>query len=89
MAEPGAAIDRKAVLTLLSNGQVLIAGGYHFGALASAQLFNPSTGTWTVTGSLNNARSGHTAALLSNGQMLVAAGSGSNGPIASAELYTP
>ncbi len=44
--------------TLLNNGLVLIAGGYNGGILASAELYNPATGTFTLTGSLNAARYG-------------------------------
>ena len=40
--------------TLLPNGQVLVAGGFDGnGGLASAELFNPATGSWTPTGNLN------------------------------------
>jgi N-acetylneuraminic acid mutarotase len=74
--------------TLLPNGQVLVAGGYNGGYLASAELYNPTTGTWTTTGSLNTARHRHTATLLSSGQVLIAGGY--NGSyLASAELYNP
>ena len=73
--------------TLLPSGQVLVAGGATFSpgrdALASAELFNPATGTWTPTGSMNFARASHTATLLPSGQVLVA------GPGTSAELFTP
>ena len=84
--------------TLLSNGQVLVVGGYWVDStystvpLASAELYNPSTGTWTTTGSMNTARVQHTATLLQNGQVLVAAGYNENiSPpfLASAELYNP
>ena len=77
--------------TLLSNGKVLVAGGYGFsGILASAELYDPETGIWSVTGSLNTARYYHTATLLPNGMVLVAGGSGTgNNDLASTELYDP
>jgi hypothetical protein len=50
-------------------------------------LYDPASGNWTVTGSLNAARDRHTATLLSNGSVLVAAGDGSNSVLSSAELY--
>ena len=56
--------------TLLQNGQVLIAGG----ETASAELFNPSTGAFTATGSMTVSRSGHTATLLPDGRVLIAGG---------------
>ena len=40
----------KAMRGLLPNGQVLVAGGSgDSGELSSAELYNPATGTWTVT----------------------------------------
>jgi N-acetylneuraminic acid mutarotase len=81
--------------TLLQNGQVLVAGGTQSEpggnqALASAELFNPATGTWTVTGSMNVARA-VMATLLPNGQVLVAGGVDNNTGqvLSSAELYDP
>jgi N-acetylneuraminic acid mutarotase len=82
--------------TLLANGQVLVAGGYWVDGsytpvpLASAELYNPATGTWAITGSMHTARVQHTATLLQNGQVLVAAGYNDNNSfpfLASAELY--
>ena len=78
--------------TFLPNGQVLVAGGFgRSGTLASAELFNPATGSWTPTGNLNNPRNLHTATLLPNGQVLLAGGSdnGTVGALGSAELFDP
>lgn len=69
--------------TLLPNGLVLAAGG--LGGGNSAELYNPTNGIWTVTGSMTNGHWGHTATLLPNGKVLVA---GDGGPV-SAELYDP
>ena len=58
--------------------------------LASAELYDPASGTWTATGSLNTARYQHTATLLPNGKVLVAGGINSGiGYLTSAELYDP
>ena len=44
--------------TLLPNGKVLVAGGAGASdsSLASAQVYDPATGTWTATGSLIGGR---------------------------------
>ena len=58
--------------------------------LASAELYDPASGSWSATGSLNTARYCHTATLLPNGKVLVAGGAdGSGSVLASAELYDP
>ena len=79
--------------TLLNNGMVLIAGGtsaYYYGTpIASAELYDPASGTFTATGSMNFARWYDTATLLNNGMVLLAGGIGSSGLLASAELYNP
>jgi N-acetylneuraminic acid mutarotase len=73
------------VAVLLQNGKVLVVAG------SSAELYNPTTETWSVTGSLNIPRYyGYTATLLSNGKVLVAGGANnSSSYMANAELYDP
>lgn len=77
--------------TLLHDGKVLVVGGMNSVneepvTLATAELYNPTTGRWTLTGSLHEPRESHTATLLNNGEVLVTGGSTST---ASAELYNP
>lgn len=89
-------------VTLLANGKVLVAGGVFYTGvipftavphyLASAELYNPASGTFSLTGSLRTARSGQSATVLNNGNVLLAAGQndGANGGyVGSAELYSP
>jgi uncharacterized repeat protein (TIGR01451 family) len=83
--------------TLLPNGKVLVSGGirvvkngnfYPTVALTNAETYEPATGTWTTTGSLNTARYSHGATLLPNGKVLVAGGCNTLGTYqSSAELY--
>src|SRR5438874_12033664 len=75
--------------TLLPNGKVLVVGGCAdvFSDHASAELYDPASGTWSATGSLVIGRGGHTATLLPNGRVLIAAGVGYSGGLATAELY--
>src|SRR6266853_1694721 len=78
--------------TLLPNGKVLVVGGYGrgiFGVWASAELYDPVSGTWTATGSLAIGRAYHTATLLPDGKVLVVGGVDRNSVLASAELYDP
>src|SRR6266550_2840859 len=76
--------------TLLPNGKILVAGGVDSSGIpASAELYDPATGTWSATGSLATARQSHTATLLLNGKVLVAGGVNISGFLASAELYDP
>jgi hypothetical protein len=63
--------------TLLQNGKVLIAGGTTNGtdnSLASAEIYDPASETFSATGSLNVERMSQTATLLSNGQVLMVGG---------------
>ena len=64
--------------TLLSDGKVLITGGSDWDdfsyTLASAELYDPDSGTWSRTASLNTSRIFHTATLLPDGSVLAAGG---------------
>jgi hypothetical protein len=84
--------------TLLNNGKVLVTGGEYFvnmGALlslATAEIFDPASGSFTpTTGNMETPRSGHTATLLNDGSMLVTGGTDfaaqGGGVLASAELF--
>jgi hypothetical protein len=76
--------------TLLGNGKVLIAAGENQLAtstvLASAELFDPATGTFTITGTLVNVRTDHRAVLLPNGKVLLIGGQEAAN---CAEVYDP
>jgi uncharacterized protein (TIGR03382 family) len=81
--------------TRLSDGRVLIAGGEYLTGpsstayVASADLFDPETGTFAATEPLSTARSYHIAQLLGDGRVLIAAGQGEGGVLESAEIYDP
>lgn len=80
--------------TLLPDGSVLIAGGFREEgtseiSIASAELYDPESNTFRPTGTMNEARSGHTATLLPNGLVLIAGGWGLEGRTSTAELYDP
>ncbi len=84
--------------TLLKDGRVLVAGGMSDGRTAAAALYDPRTGTFTATGSMNDARDAHAAVLLADGRVLVLGGDGwtcsgtycyFSGSLSSAELYDP
>lgn len=77
--------------TLLQTGKVLIAGGHSGSAiLATAELYNPLTGTFSSAGSMSLARQYHEATLLSDGKVLVTGGYLSTGTYtATTEVYNP
>jgi N-acetylneuraminic acid mutarotase len=83
--------------TALADGRLLITGGYGrvgntWTTFASSELFDPATGRWTTGASMAIARSGHGAAQLPDGRVVVAGGyppsTGSTLFTASSELLT-
>lgn len=95
----GSPITRRSghAAVLLSDGKVLIAGGYSQGPmplmLDSAELYDPSTGTFSQTGTMTHFHVRPTATLLANGEILLAGGLDSWGvgghAGAGAELFDP
>ena len=82
--------------TLMPNGKVLIVGGKDDNiqgvvtskALATTEIYDPQSGTFSSSGTMASARAGHTATLLANGKILVAGGANAT-PLANTEIYDP
>jgi hypothetical protein len=84
--------------TLLSDGRVLIAGGCNNANsgevkcdqfLNSAEIYDPSTDSFSATDLMSTPRFNHTATLLSDGKVLITGGSNGVTALASAEIYDP
>ena len=85
---------QEAMATRLPDGRVLVAGGIPPGGqgatLSSAEVYNPAKGTWARTGSMNAARYGGTATLLTTGTVMVTGGCtgcGHESALASTEFF--
>jgi WD40 repeat protein len=80
------AVRSSETATLLHDGRVLVAGGYNCaaagadGTWASAELYDPTTGTFSPTGSMAAPRQQHTATLLADGRVLIVGGLSGPGP---------
>jgi N-acetylneuraminic acid mutarotase len=72
--------------TVLPNGKVLVTGGVQVYPYASAEVYDPASGTWSTTGTMAQPRYLHTATLLPNGKVLVTGGLGSTSVT---EVYDP
>lgn len=89
--------------TRLKDGRVLIVGGRNNNctsncpiySLNSAEIYDPSTGIYTSTGSLQISRFNHTATVLQDGRVLILGGQTTedlgtgNDQVAAAEVYDP
>jgi hypothetical protein len=95
----GPAVERYGhTATLLRDGRVLVVGGnIDDRPIDSAELYDPRSGRWSATGSLNEPRAWHRATLLDDGRVLVAGGREFEPPdeggefraTDSAEIYDP
>lgn len=84
--------------TVLAGGGILISGGLNktteeYSAewyLRSAEVYDPSSGTFRIVGSMNHGRSRHTATVLEDGGVLIVGGEGYgvNG-LSESELFAP
>jgi hypothetical protein len=65
------------------NGKVLVTGGFDSSGapLASTELYDPVSQTWSSAGAMPNKAAGHTATLLPNGKVLVVGGGNSSSEI--------
>ena len=83
---PCRSVRSSETATLLHDGRVLFAGGYNCapagadGTWASAELYDPATGTFSPTGSMAAPRQQHTATLLADGRVLIVGGLSGPGP---------
>src|SRR5258708_6000779 len=74
----------------LATGALAAGGTDGVSVLASAELYNASSGKWNATSSMTQARENFPAVVLSNGKVLVSGGLGTSSIVlASAELYDP
>jgi Ca2+-binding RTX toxin-like protein len=92
-----------ATATLLPDGRVLLAGGTGQigtdpvtgdpinGPLDTAELYDPATGTWSLTANtMSTPRNQHTATALANGKVLVVGGIGvANALLGATDLFDP
>jgi len=96
LSTTGRLIDGRvdSTATALYDGRVLAVGGfggpYAYGstALASAELWDPATESFTAAGSASYPRVGHTATLLLDGRVLIVGGVGAGASV-SAEIWDP
>lgn len=93
--KPQASRGRGATAVRLANGKVLVAGGSNATCaacyLAAAELYDPSTGTFSVTGSMSTARAGAISVLLPSGDVLIVGSTEifDRSAVATAELCHP
>jgi hypothetical protein len=86
-----------AAATALSDGRILVTGGYASppqpGFLvvpsSSGYILNPGSGAWTVVASMNLGRARHAAVALPDGRVAVIGGISGSQPTSSVEIFDP
>ena len=83
-----------ATATRLSDGRVLVAGGTTGSgtveqAYSSAELFDPTLGSFAPAGTMTVARYSAAAVLMTDGEVLITGGDGGGTELSSAEIYAP
>src|SRR5439155_9556442 len=93
---PGTCLPRDGhTATLLASGKVLVTGGEPNSdgstSLRSADLYDPATNSWSPAADMSAGRYGHTATLMTNGEVLVTGGIDLHTLtiLGSAEVYNP
>jgi Galactose oxidase, central domain len=94
--EPGPSMQvarASGTATLLTDGRVLLTGGYPGegqAPTATAELFDPTTNTFKPAGNMTTPRADHTATLLPDGRVLLCGGYDASGAaLRSTELFDP
>jgi hypothetical protein len=77
------------VAASLPDGRVLVAGGYDGVDVASAEVFNPSTRTFSPVGSMSSVRELFAAVSLPDGRVQVLGGFAQSDPTATTEFFDP
>lgn len=91
-AGQGSALLVSQTATLLPGGNVLVTGGvFEWLSLASvrasSEIYSPMSNAWSPAANMATARYGHTAALLSDGAVLVVGGTSGEATLASTEVF--
>lgn len=88
-AAPMAMPRSRHACAALADGRALVAGGVTTGggATNAAEIYDPTTNSWTATKAMGAARSGHSATLLDDGRVLITQGFGSGA--ATLETFDP
>ena len=90
MLSPRQGNDITLDAAVLADGRALIAGGFNDQALATAEVYDPLSGTFMAVGSMTSPRYRHSVVKLANGQVLVMGGINlSNAVLNTAEIFDP